>query len=57
MRTSVSLADGGSLDLEVDGPDHGDVLLMHHRTPGSSVLYGDFVREGASRGLRLASYS
>jgi pimeloyl-ACP methyl ester carboxylesterase len=57
VHTTVRSADGRVLDVEVDGPSEGDVLLLHHGTPGSALLFARFVEEAASRGMRLATYS
>lgn len=56
-RKQVSLPDGSVLEIEDQGHAGGDLVLLHHGTPMSSVLFKPMVNEAASRGLRLAMYS
>jgi pimeloyl-ACP methyl ester carboxylesterase len=55
--TVVTLPDGRSLDIEVTGPDGGDVLLFHHGTPGAVTQLRWIQRAAHARGLRLVSCS
>ena len=53
----LSLPEGRTLNVYVDGPESGDLLISHHGTPGAGVPVSTFVRAAAERGLRWASYS
>jgi len=55
--TAFSLPDGRSLDLYVEGPEDGTLLISHHGTPGAGIPLGSFVSAAAERGLRWVSYS
>ena len=55
--TSLRLPDGRSLDLRVDGPDDGPVLVYVHGTPGSGLVPDDLGRAALGRGMRLVSWS
>jgi pimeloyl-ACP methyl ester carboxylesterase len=55
--TPFTLPDGRSLDLYVDGPEDGTILISHHGTPGAGIPLGSFVSAAAERGLRWVSYS
>lgn len=55
--TSLRLPDGRSLDLRVDGPDDGPVLVYVHGTPSSGLLPDDLGRAALGRGMRLVSWS
>jgi pimeloyl-ACP methyl ester carboxylesterase len=55
--TSLRLPDGRSLDLRVDGPDEGPVLVYVHGTPSSGLVPDDLGRAALGRGLRLVSWS
>lgn len=55
--TVITLPDGRSLDIEVTGPDGGDVLLFHHGTPGAVTQLRWIQRAAHARGLRLVSCS
>jgi len=56
-QTSVDLLDGRVLQVWVEGPDDGPVVLSHHGTPSSGLPYARSVEEAAKRGLRHVSYS
>lgn len=56
-RISVEGADGRRLEVEVDGPAGGLLLIAHTGTPSAGRLYGPRVRAGAERGIRHAVYS
>jgi pimeloyl-ACP methyl ester carboxylesterase len=55
--TSLRLPDGRDLDIYVEGPEDGELLISHHGTPGAGIPLGSFVSAAAERGLRWASYS
>jgi pimeloyl-ACP methyl ester carboxylesterase len=55
--TVITLLDGRQLDIEVTGPDGGDVLLFHHGTPGAVTQTRWIQRAAHARGLRMVSYS
>jgi pimeloyl-ACP methyl ester carboxylesterase len=54
-----TLVDGpsGRLEVEVDGPHDGLLLVSHTGTPSGGRLYEPRVRAGAERGIRHAIYS
>jgi pimeloyl-ACP methyl ester carboxylesterase len=55
---SVSATDGRTLQAVVAGPADGDLVLMHHGTPGSAIrIYPPYLELAEARGLRLAGYS
>ena len=55
---SVSAADGRTLQAVVAGPADGELVLMHHGTPGSATrIYPPYLELAEARGLRLAGYS
>jgi pimeloyl-ACP methyl ester carboxylesterase len=53
----ITLTDGRDLELEVSGPDGGDVLVFHHGTPGGSEQMQVIARAAHARGLRLVTWS
>lgn len=53
----VETADGRRLEVIVDGPSAGQVLLYHSGTPSGAASFPTLSGEAASRGLRLVSYS
>lgn len=55
--TTIALADGRALDIEVTGPDGGVPLLFHHGTPGAVTQLRAMRRAVHARGLRLVTYS
>ncbi|HET8614669.1 MAG TPA: alpha/beta hydrolase [Actinomycetales bacterium] len=55
--TTIDGPDGRTLDIEVTGPDGGDVLLFHHGTPGAVTQLRSVQRAVHARGLRLVTYS
>lgn len=55
--TSISLPDGRTLDLRINGPEGGPVLLFHHGTPGAALPRRVMVEQAAQRGIRLVTYS
>lgn len=55
--TSLSLPDGRALDIQVNGPEDGAVLIFHHGTPGSLLPRRVMVEQAAERGIRLVTYS
>ncbi len=55
-RTTLEAADGRNLEVEVAGPEDGDVVFHHTGTPGAGSLYGPLLEAGAERGLRHVSY-
>ena len=53
---SVSAPDGRTLTVREGGDPGGVPVLVHHGTPGSSLLYEAHMRDAAERGIRLLSY-
>lgn len=53
----VDAPDGRVLQVWVEGPEDGDVVVGHHGTPSSGLPYARSVAEATSRGLRSVSYS
>jgi pimeloyl-ACP methyl ester carboxylesterase len=51
----VRTPDGRILDVHIDGPSDGTVLLFHHGTPGAGLPDQDLVDAAATRGLRYVS--
>jgi pimeloyl-ACP methyl ester carboxylesterase len=54
---TITLPDGRALEVEISGPDDGEVLLFHHGTPGASAQFGGMADEVHTRGLRLVTWS
>lgn len=55
--TSITLADGRTLDVRVSGPDGGIPFVFHHGTPGSAVPFRAMQYAVHDRGLRMVTYS
>jgi len=55
QRLRVTTPDARVLDVLVAGPAGGDVVLVHHGTPGSCLPLALQVRAAAARGLRLVA--
>ncbi len=55
--STIELPDGRDLDLEVTGPEGGEVLLFHHGTPGAVTQTRSMQRAAHARGLRLVTFS
>jgi len=48
--STITLPDGRDLGLELNGPDHGPVIVFHHGTPGCVVApTGARTRRGGAR--------
>ena len=56
MEQTVSRADGRQVRIEVAGAAEGDVIVVHHGTPGSRLLFPSHVADAAARGVRLVGY-
>lgn len=56
-RLTVRAAGGRDLDVLVDGPEGGTVLLFHNGTPTAAVRNPHVVNPAAKRGLRTVTYS
>lgn len=54
---ALSLSDGRTLDVYLDGPENGTPLLFHVGTPGAAIPFAPFVETLAARGLRYVSFS
>jgi pimeloyl-ACP methyl ester carboxylesterase len=54
---TVRAAGGRNLEVLVDGPDHGTVLLFHDGTPTAAVRFPQLTDPAAKRGLRMVTYS
>jgi pimeloyl-ACP methyl ester carboxylesterase len=48
---------GRAIEVELAGPDDGEVLILHTGTPQAGTLFGPLVEAGAGRGLRHLAYS
>ncbi len=53
----VETPDGRALQVWVEGPDGGDVVIGHHGTPSSGLPFEPSVAAAAERGLRHVTYS
>ena len=49
--------DGRRLEVELAGPEDGDLLVFHNGTPVAGMVYGPMVEQGALRGIRHLTYS
>jgi pimeloyl-ACP methyl ester carboxylesterase len=56
-RLVVESGVGRRLEVEVDGPPDGLLLISHTGTPSGGRLYAPHVQAGAERGIRHAVYS
>lgn len=57
-RLTVNAADGRVLDVTVEGPEDGRLLLSHHGTPGGGhEIYRPQADAAAKRGVRIAAYA
>ncbi len=54
---TVRAAGGRDLEVLIDGPDGGTVLLFHNGTPTAAVRNPHVVNPAAKRGLRTVTYS
>jgi pimeloyl-ACP methyl ester carboxylesterase len=52
VSSTVAAADGRQLEVVVDGPDSGDVVLFHPGTPNGPLVPPHLMRAAADRGLR-----
>lgn len=55
--TLLDLPDGRLLDVRIDGPDAGPVLLFHHGTPGSAAPFRFITTAARALGMRTVTYS
>lgn len=53
----VRTEDGRRLIAAVAGPEDGELVLLHHGSPGMHLMFDRHVEEGAERGLRHVCYS
>jgi pimeloyl-ACP methyl ester carboxylesterase len=56
-RSTVTAADGRTLEIAVAGPEDGTPLFVLHGTPGAAGLFGPSIAKAAERGLRSVAYS
>jgi pimeloyl-ACP methyl ester carboxylesterase len=54
---TLQTADGRDLDVVLDGPEDGDVLVFHSGTPSGAVSFPFLTAPAAARGLRTVSWS
>lgn len=54
---SVSLADGRSIEVVVQGAEDGSLLIFHHGSPGSAQPFGPWHAAAAERGIAIAFLS
>lgn len=52
----VSLPEGRSLELLIQGDPDGVPVVFHHGSPGAAAPFGPFDRAAAERGIALASF-
>jgi len=52
----ITIQDGRKLQITEAGQSDGIPVLVHNGTPGSRLLYGPWVNDAESRGIRLISY-
>jgi pimeloyl-ACP methyl ester carboxylesterase len=52
----VTLRDGRTLHVYDQGDPNGNVVVQHHGTPGSGLVYPPDIEKARERGLRLVSY-
>jgi pimeloyl-ACP methyl ester carboxylesterase len=55
--TLIELPDGRDLDVQVTGPDSGEVLVFLHGTPGAVTQMRGIQRAAHTRRLRLVTFS
>jgi pimeloyl-ACP methyl ester carboxylesterase len=53
----VDAPDGRALQVWVEGPEDGDVVIDHHGTPSSGLPFPPSVAATTERGLRYVAYS
>ncbi len=46
-----------ALQVREEGDPGGQLVLLHHGTPGSALIHAPWAQDAAGRGLRLVSYS
>src|SRR5947207_5034917 len=56
-RTIVEAPDGRRLEVFVEGPEGGTLVIHQHGTPSCGMLYGPRVAAAVARGLRIAGFS
>lgn len=56
-RFELTGPQGRVLEVELDGPADGEVVMLHTGTPQAGTLFGPLVEAGAERGLRHLAYS
>ena len=56
-RTRIDASDGRALEVLTDGPEDGDLVVLHLGTPSAAELFGPHVEAGAERGMRHVTYS
>jgi pimeloyl-ACP methyl ester carboxylesterase len=56
METTVTTEDGRELRLDVGGDPDGPMILYHHGTPMSRLLYEPYVRHAKENGACLVGY-
>ncbi|HKO27672.1 MAG TPA: alpha/beta hydrolase [Solirubrobacteraceae bacterium] len=54
---TVTAPDGRALEVDLNGPEDGDLVVHHTGTPQAGILFSGFVQAGAERGLRHVAYS
>ncbi len=53
---TISVGDGRELCLELAGDPQGKPILVHNGTPNSRHLFGQWIADADSKGIRLMSY-
>jgi pimeloyl-ACP methyl ester carboxylesterase len=56
IELDVTLRDGRTLHVYDHGDPDGNVVVQHHGTPGSGLVYPPDVEQGCARGLRPITY-
>ena len=56
-RRTIAARDGRALEIELAGPEEGQLVVQHHGTPSAGRLFAPDVQAGEQRGLRHVTYS
>jgi pimeloyl-ACP methyl ester carboxylesterase len=53
---TIPVSGGRELCLEMAGDPHGKPVLVHYGSPNSRHLYGEWIADAGTKGIRLISY-
>ncbi len=56
-RLQIEVDGGRHLEVRLEGPEDGQILLFHHGTPAAGAQHASAVHAAAERGLRHLTYS